>query len=109
MFNNKTDWFGLVSSYLVFAFIYSAIIWITWNFLFAPFFDISFSYLQVLGAYTITRLLFGNSNTNYVSNFYSQKPMDLDKIDSYIKDFQDQLDRDAEEIERKYKDLDKKD
>lgn len=109
MLNNKTDWFGLVSSYLVFAFIYSAIIWIIWNFLFAPFFDISFSYLQVLGAYTITRLLFGNSNTNYVSNFYSQKPMDLDKIDSYIKDFQDQLDRDAEEVEKRYKDFDKKD
>ena len=88
--NNKVDWFNLFGSYFLFAFIYSAIIWIIWNFPFAPFFDISFSYLQVLGAYTITRLLFGNSNTNYVSNFYSQKPMDLDKIDSYIKDFQDQ-------------------
>lgn len=109
MFDSKTDWIGLISSYLIFAFIYSAIIWIIWNFLFAPFFDISFSYLQVLGAYTITRLLFGNSNTNYVSNFYSQKPLDLNKIDSYIKDFQDQLDRDAEEVEKRYKDLDKKD
>lgn len=107
--NNKVDWFNLLGSYFLFAFIYSAIIWIIWNFLFTPFFNISFSYLQVLGAYTITRLLFGNSNTNYVSNFYSQKPMDLDKIDSYIKDFQDQLDKEADEIEKQYKDLDKKD
>lgn len=109
MFDNKTDWLGLLSSYFIFAFIYSAIIWVIWNFLFAPFFNVNFSYLQVLGAYTIARLLFGNSNTNYVSNFYSQKPMNLDKIDSYIKDFQDQLDKEADDIEKQYKDLDKKD
>jgi len=107
--NNKVDWFNLFGSYFLFAFIYSAVIWVIWNFLFAPFFDITFSYLQVLGAYTIARLLFGNTNTNYVSNFYSPKPMDLDKIDSYIKDFQNQLDKEAEEIEKRYEDLDKKD
>lgn len=107
--NNKVDWFNLFGSYFLFAFIYSAVIWIIWNFLFAPFFNITFSYLQVLGAYTITRLLFGNTNTNYVSNFYSPKPIELDKIDSYIKEFQEKLDKEADEIERKYEDLDKKD
>lgn len=108
MFNSKTDWLGLVSSYLIFAFIYSAVIWIIWNFLFAPFFNLNFSYLQVLGAYTIARLLFGNTNTNYVSNFYSPKPMDLNKIDSYIKDFQDQLDEEAKKIEQEYENMDKR-
>ena len=107
--NNKVDWFNLFGSYFLFAFIYSAVIWVIWNFLFAPFFDITFSYLQVLGAYTIARLLFGNTNTNYVSNFYSPKPVDLNKIDSYIKDFQNQLDKEADEIEKRYQDLDKKD
>jgi len=108
--NNKVDWINLFGSYFLFAFIYSAVIWVIWNFLFAPFFNITFTYLQVLGAYTIARLLFGNTNTNYVSNFYSPKPMNLDKIDSYIKEFQDQLDKEAEELEKQqYKDLDKKD
>jgi hypothetical protein len=107
--NNKVDWFNLIGSYLLFAFIYSAVIWVIWNFLFAPYFNITFTYLQVLGAYTITRLLFGNTNTNYVSNFYSPKPMDLNKIDNYLKDFQNQLDKETEDLEKEYKDLDKKD
>ena len=107
--NNKVDWFNLLGSYFLFAFIYSAIIWVIWNFLFAPFFSISFSYLQILGIYTIARLLFGNTSTSYVSNFYSKKPMDLDKIDDYLKDFQDHLDKESEKLEKKYEDLDKKD
>ena len=107
--NNKVDWFNLIGSYFLFAFIYSAVIWAIWNFLFAPFFNITFTYLQVLGAYTIARLLFGNTNTNYVSNFYSPKTPNLDKIDNYIKDFQNQLDKEAEELDKQYKDLDKKD
>ena len=107
--NNKVDWINLIGSYCLFAFIYSAVIWAIWSFLFAPFFNINFSYLQVLGAYTIARLLFGNTNTNYISNIYSQKPVDLDKIDNYIKDFQNQLDKEAEELDKQYKDLDKKD
>ena len=106
--NNKVDWFNLFGSYCLFAFIYSAVIWTIWNFLFVPFFNITFTYLQVLGAYTIARLLFGNTNTNYVSNFYSPKTPDLDKIDNYIKDFQNQLDKEAEELDKQYKDLDKK-
>lgn len=107
--NNKTDWFNLVSSYFIFAFIYSGIIWFIWQFLFAPFFNISFTYLQVLGAYTIARLLFGNTNTNYISNFYSPKTPDLSKIDDYLKEFKEELDREADEVEKQYKDLDKKD
>lgn len=107
--NNKVDWINLLGSYCLFAFIYSAVIWAIWTFLFVPFFNITFTYLQVLGAYTIARLLFGNTNTNYVSNFYSPKTPDLDKIDNYIKEFQDQLDKEAEELDKQYKDLDKKD
>ena len=108
MNNRNVDWFNLFGSYFLFAFIYSGVIWVIWNFLFAPFFNITFSYLQVLGIYTIARLLFGNTNTNYVSNFYSPKPMDLDKIDNYIKDFQEKLDEEAKKIEQEYENMDKR-
>ena len=107
--NKNIDWFNIIGSYFLFAFIYSAVIWVIWNFLFAPFFDMSFSYLQVLGAYTIARLLFGNTNTNYVSNFYSPKPMDLDKIDGYLKDMEDRLNREDEELNNAFRDFNKKD
>jgi len=109
MNNRNVDWLNLFTSYFIFAFIYSGIIWGIWEFFFTPFFNISFTYLQVLGVYTIARLLFGNTNTNYISNIYSQKPVDLNKIDNYIKDFQNQLDKEADEIEKQYEDLDKKD
>ena len=105
----KIDWLNLATSYLFFGFVYSGIIWFIWNFLFAPFYDLNFSFLQILGGYTISRILFGNSNTNYVSNIYSPKAPDLDKIDNYLKDFQNQLDKEAEDLEKEYKDLDKKD
>ena len=105
----KVDWFNLATSYLFFGFVYSAIIWLIWNFLFAPFYDIHFSFLQILGVYTITRILFGNTNNNYISNIYTPKTPDLDKIDEYLKDFQDQLDKEAKEVEDQYRDLDKKD
>lgn len=108
MMNRNIDWVNLLGSYFLFAFIYSAVIWVIWNFLFAPFFNITFSYLQVLGAYTIARLLFGNTNTNYVSNFYSPKPMSLEKIDDYLKDFQDHLDKEAKNIEQEYEEMDKR-
>lgn len=106
--NKNIDWFNILGSYFLFAFIYSAVIWVIWNFLFAPFFNVSFSYLQVLGAYTIARLLFGNTNTNYVSNFYSPKPMDLNKIDDYLKEFQSKLDEEAKNIEQEYEEMDKR-
>ena len=105
----KIDWFNLATTYFFFGFIYSGIIWVIWNFLFAPFYDLNFSFLQILGAYTIARILFGNSNTNYVSNIYSPKAPDLNKIDEYLKDFQDQLDKESKEVEEEYRDLDKKD
>ena len=105
----KVDWLNLVTTYLFFGFIYSAIIWVIWNFLFAPFYDLRFSYLQILGGYTIARILFGNTNTNYISNIYSQKTPDLDKIDEYLKDFESKLDREADEVERQHENLDKKD
>ena len=56
-----------------------------------------------------TYILFGNTNTNYVSNFYNQKTPDLDKIDSYLKEIQEDLDKEADEVEKQYEDLDKKD
>jgi hypothetical protein len=105
----KVDWFNLATTYLFFGFVYSAVIWLIWNFLFAPFYNLNFSFLQILGGYTIIRILFGNSNTNYVSNIYTPKAPDLDKIDDYLKDFQDQLDKEANEVENQYRDLDKKD
>jgi hypothetical protein len=105
----KVDWFNLATTYLFFGFVYSGVIWFIWNFLFAPFYDLHFSYLQILGGYTIIRILFGNSNNNYISNIYTPKAPDLDKIDDYLKDFQDQLDKEAKEVEDQYRDLDKKD
>lgn len=105
----KVDWLNLATTYLFFGFIYSAVIWVIWNFLFAPFYNLQFSYLQILGAYTIARILFGNSNTNYISNIYSPKAPDLDKIDEYLKDFESKLDREADEVERQHENLDKKD
>ena len=107
--NKKIDWMNLFSSYFLFAFLYSGAIWVIWEFLFAPFFNIDFTFLQVLGAYTICRMLFGNTNTNYISNFYSPKGMDLNKIDGYLKDMEDRLNRESDELEEEYKDLHKKD
>lgn len=107
--NKNVDWVNLITSYFIFAFIYSGVAWLVWQLLFAPIFFINFSYLQILGIYTISRLFFGNTNTNYVSNFYSPKPMDLNKIDDYLKDMEDHLNREQDEVENRYKDLDKKD
>jgi uncharacterized membrane protein len=108
--NKKIDWTNLVWSYALFSFGYSAVIYIIWNYLFAPVFsNLTLSYLQILGAYTTCRLLFGNTNTNYISNFYTQKTPDLDKIDSYLKEIEADLNKEADEVERQYEDLDKKD
>jgi hypothetical protein len=108
--NKRIDWLNVVSSYALFSFGYSAVIYIIWNYLFAPVFNnLTLSYLQILGAYTTCRILFGNSNTNYISNFYSQKTPDLDKIDDYLKEIQADLDKEADEVEKQYEDLNKKD
>ena len=104
----KVDWLNLATTYLFFGFAYSGVIWLIWNFLFAPFYNLNFSFLQVLGGYTIARILFGNSNTNYVSNIYSPKAPDLDKIDQYLRDFQDELDQEGKKIEQEYENMDKR-
>lgn len=108
--NKKINWINLISSYALFSFGYSAIIYIIWNYLFAPVLsNFTLSYLQIIGAYTTCRLLFGNTNTNYVSNIYTPKTPDLDKIDSYLKEMQEDLEKEADEVEKQYEDLDKKD
>lgn len=104
----KIDWLNLATTYLFFAFVYSGIIWFIWNFLFAPFYDLHFSFLQILGGYSIARILFGNSNTNYVSNIYTPKTPDLNKIDDYLRDFQEKLDEEAKNIEQEYEEMDKR-
>jgi len=47
----------------------------------------------------ITRILFGNTNTNYISNFYAKESFDLDKIDEKIKDIKEDLELEEERIE----------
>ena len=107
--SKKIDWLNLATTYLFFGIVYGTIITLSWNYLFEPTFNIHLSILQGFGIHLICRILFGNTNTNYISNFYSQKAPDLDKIDSYLKEFQEQLDKESEEVERQYEDLDKKD
>jgi len=108
--NKNIDWFNLLGSYFLFAFIYSAVIWVTWNYLFASIFNLPFTYLQILGGYTILRLLFGNTNTNYISNFYSPKSMDLNKIDDYLKDMETRLNSQENDLEQEeYRFFNKKD
>jgi len=105
----KLDLLDLATTYIFFGLIYGTIVTLTWNYLFEPITFIHLSILQGFGIHSIARILFGNTNTNYISNFYSQKTPDLDKIDSYLKEIQGDLDREADEVERQYEDLDKKD
>ena len=105
----KLDLLDLATTYIFFGLIYGTIITLTWNYLFEPVTFVHLSILQGFGMHLIARILFGNTNTNYISNFYSQKTPDLEKIDGYLKEFQDQLDKEAEEVEKQYEDLDKKD
>jgi hypothetical protein len=105
----KLDALDLVTTYILFGLVYGTIVALTWNYLFEPTFNIHLSLLQGFGIHLITRILLGNTNTNYISNFYSQKSQDLDKIDSYLKEMQEELDKEADEVEKQYEDLDKKD
>ena len=105
----KLDLLDLATTYIFFGLIYGTIITLTWNYLFESVTLVHLSILQGFGIHLIARILFGNSNTNYISNFYSQKSHDLDKIDGYLKEIQADLDKEAEEVERQYEDLDKKD
>jgi len=105
----KLNLLDLATTYIFFGLVYGAIVSLSWNYLFEPTFNIHLSFLQGFGIHLICRILFGNTNTNYISNFYSQKTPDLDKIDSYLKEMQEELDKEAEEVEKQYQDLDKKD
>ena len=105
----KLDLLDLATTYIFFGLIYGTIVTLVWNYLFEPITFIHLSILQGFGIHLITRILFGNTNTNYISNIYHQKTPDLDKIDGYLKEIQEDLDKEADEVERQYEDLDKKD
>jgi hypothetical protein len=105
----KFDYLNLATTYILFGLIYGVIVAVVWNYLFEPITNIHLSILQGFGIHLITRILFGNTNTNYISNFYNQKTPDLDKIDTYLKEIQEDLNKQADEVERQYEDLDKKD
>jgi len=105
----KLDLLDLATTYIFFGLIYGTIVTLVWNYLFEPITLIHLSILQGFGIHLIARILFGNTNTNYISNFYSPKTPDLDKIDGYLKEIQADLDKEADEVERQYEDLDKKD
>jgi hypothetical protein len=105
----KLNLLDLATTYIFFGLIYGTIVTLTWNYLFEPITFIHLSILQGLGIHLIARILFGNTNTNYISNFYSQKTPDLDKIDGYLKEIQADLDKEADEVEKQYEDLNKKD
>jgi len=105
----KLDLLDLATTYIFFGLIYGTIITLTWNYLFESITFVHLSTLQGFGMHLIARILFGNTNTNYISNFYSPKTPDLDKIDSYLKEIQEDLDRESDEVEKQYEDLNKKD
>jgi hypothetical protein len=105
----KLDLLDLATTYIFFGLIYGTIITLTWNYLFESVTFVHLSILQGFGIHLICRVLFGNTNTNYISNFYSPKTPDLDKIDSYLKEIQENLDKEADEVEKQYEDLNKKD
>ena len=84
--NYKETFFSLLNSYFLFGLIYSGIIWLIWNFLFVDITGISLSFLQVFGLYIITRILVGNSSHQYISNYYSPKPFDVNELDKRIEE-----------------------
>ena len=93
--NYKQTFFNLVNTYLLFGLIYSGIIWVVWNFLFVDLTGISLSFLQVFGIYMISRILVGNSSTQYVSNFYSPKPFDMNDINKKFDEIKEQFSDDV--------------
>ena len=105
----KFDYLNLATTYILFGLIYGVIVAVVWNYLFEPITNIHLSILQGFGIHLITRILFGHTNTNYISNFYNQKTLDLDNIDTYLKEMQEDLDKEADEVEKQYEDLNKKD
>lgn len=86
----------MINTYLLFGLIYSGMIWLIWNFLFTDTTGISLSFLQIFGIYVIARILVGNSSTQYVSNFYSPKPFNLEDIDKTFNSLKERLNQDDE-------------
>jgi len=90
----RETFFSLLNTYLLFGLIYSGIIWLAWTLLFASSTGISLSFLQVFGIYLIARILVGNSSTQYVSNFYSPKPMKIDDINKKFDEIKEKYSED---------------
>jgi len=88
---------NLVTTWLLFGIIYGGIITILWDYLFAPQFNLNITFLQGFGVYTMSRILFGNTMTNYISNFYSTQPLDIDEVDEKIKQMKEESDADIVE------------
>jgi len=95
----KFDYLNLATTYLLFGLIYGTIVALVWNYLFEPTSNVHLSILQGFGIHLMTRILFGNTNTNYISNFYAKESFDLDKIDEKIKDIKEDLEIEEERIE----------
>lgn len=94
--NYRETFFSLLNTYLLFGLIYSGIIWLIWNLLFVSITGINLSFLQVFGIYVIARILVGNSSTQYVSNFYSPKPMSIDDINKKFDELKEKYSEDFE-------------
>jgi len=95
----KFDYLNLATTYILFGLIYGTIVTLVWNYLFESITNVHLSILQGFGIHLITRILFGNTNTNYISNFYAKESFDLDKIDEKIKDIKEDLELEEERIE----------
>lgn len=88
--NYKETFFNLLNTYFLFGLLYSGIVWLIWTFLFVDITGVSLSFIQVFGLYIIARILVGNSSSQYVSNFYSTKPLDLDAVSKKMEEIQKQ-------------------
>ena len=88
--NYKETFFNLLNTYFLFGLLYSGIVWLIWTFLFVDITGVSLSFIQVFGLYIIARILVGNSSSQYVSNFYSTKPLDLDAVSKRMEEIQKQ-------------------
>jgi hypothetical protein len=88
--NYKETFFNILNTYFLFGLIYSGIVWLIWTFLFSDSIGVSLSFIQVFGIYVIARILVGNSSSNYTSNFYSTKPLDLDAVSKKMEEIQKQ-------------------
>ena len=95
--NYRETFFSLLNTYFLFGLLYSGIVWLIWTFLFVDTTGISLSFLQVFGIYVVARILVGNSSTQYVSNFYSQKPFNVEDINKTFDDIRERLNEEDNE------------